>query len=255
MIRLGDRTTRDLDTRPIVLVPLGSLEQHGPHLPLDTDTTIAVAVAERVARARNGDVVVAPPVAYGSSGEHAGFAGTLSIGQEALELVVVELGRSADPAWHRHLVLVCGHGGNAAPLQRAVRTLVGEGRPVSAWFLPAPPGGDAHAGHTETSAMLALDPERVLAERAEPGARRPIGELMDDLRRGGVAAVAANGILGDPTGASAAEGEAIVAEWVAALERHLEQVGASASTPYATTPHASAPDAATPGDRAPEGPR
>ena len=78
----------------VLAVPVGSTEQHGPHLPLSTDTDIAVALVERLA-ARRHDVVAAPAVAYGSSGEHAGFAGTLSIGREATELLLVELGRSA----------------------------------------------------------------------------------------------------------------------------------------------------------------
>src|SRR4051794_39471729 len=79
----------------LLVLPLGSTEQHGPHLPFSTDTDIAVALAERLASTSPG-VVVAPPLPYGSSGEHAGFAGTLSIGAAALEHVVVELVRSAD---------------------------------------------------------------------------------------------------------------------------------------------------------------
>src|SRR5439155_14833326 len=75
--------------RSILVVPLGSTEQHGPHLPLGTDSAVAVALAERLASARP-DVVVAPALPYGSAGEHAAFPGTLSIGAAALELVVVE---------------------------------------------------------------------------------------------------------------------------------------------------------------------
>src|SRR5204863_3759592 len=138
----------------LLMVPLGSTEQHGPHLPFTTDADIATALAERVA-ARRDDVIVAPALAYGSSGEHAGFAGTLSIGAAALELVVVELVRSADA--FAGVVLVSGHGGNAAPLAAAVATLEGEGRRVLAWS-PRVEGGDAHAGRTETSMMLALGP-------------------------------------------------------------------------------------------------
>ena len=107
----------------IVLVPLGSCEQHGPHLPFDTDTRIAVAVASAVADERD-DVLLAPPLAYGSSGEHQAFTGTLSIGAEALVHVLVELGRSAFPEgrWpHRSLVFVNGHGGNTAAVRAAVR--------------------------------------------------------------------------------------------------------------------------------------
>ena len=102
--------------------------------------------------------VVAPPVAYGASGEHHGFAGTLSIGRSATELVLLELGRSATETFER-IVLVSSHGGNAEPVARAARRLRHEGRAVMSW---APRfAGDAHAGRAETSIMLALDPARV----------------------------------------------------------------------------------------------
>jgi creatinine amidohydrolase len=191
----------------ILAVPLGSTEQHGPHLPLATDTIVAVALAERLAAAR-ADVVVAPALPYGSSGEHAGFAGTLSIGQAALETVVVELVRSADA--FAGVVLVSGHAGNAEPLDRAVARLRDEGRRALAW-LPRVAGGDAHAGRTETSLLLALAPDAVRLGAVEAGNTRPLAELMPELRAGGVAAVVPNGVLGDPAGASAAEGEALLA--------------------------------------------
>ena len=114
----------------VLAVPLGSTEQHGPHLPLSTDTEIATAMALRLAAARP-EVVVAPAVAYGASGEHAGFPGTLSIGQDALELMLLELGRSADG--FAATVFVSAHGGNAGPLARAVARLRAEGRVVAAW--------------------------------------------------------------------------------------------------------------------------
>lgn len=109
------------------MIPLGSTEQHGPHLPLDTDTRIATAVARR-ARARLGDGwLVAPAIAYGASGEHQSFAGTISLGTEALTLLLVEYGRSAG-TWARRLVFVNGHGGNVAALGAAVARLRAEGR-------------------------------------------------------------------------------------------------------------------------------
>jgi len=206
--RLGDATWSELDgdaARLILAVPVGSTEQHGPHLPLSTDTDIAVAVCERVA-ARRPDVLVAPPIAYGSSGEHAGFAGTLSIGQAALEMVIVELVRSADA--FAGVVLVCAHGGNAEPVGRAVTTLQEEGRRVVAWVPHA--YEDAHAGRSETSMLLALDATRVRIEAAQPGATEPLPELMGALRTGGVRAVSPNGVLGDPTDASADEGRALL---------------------------------------------
>ena len=130
--------------------------------------------------------MVAPPLAYGSSGEHQGFAGTLSIGRDATELVLVELGRSASVdfatggRWSRT------HGGNAGPPwagpwpgwpPRGVRCRPGH----------PPWAGDLHAGRTETSLMLAIAPERVRLERAETGDPRPHRhELLPAPATGGV---------------------------------------------------------------------
>src|SRR3954454_19076570 len=106
---LGEATWNTVAT-PLLAVPVGSCEQHGPHLPLDTDTRIAVHLAEALGHGRP-DVVVAPAGAVGASGEHAGFPGTLSIGTAALTTVLIELIRSADH--FAGVVLVNGHGGNA----------------------------------------------------------------------------------------------------------------------------------------------
>jgi len=209
--------------RTLVAIPLGSCEQHGPHLPLDTDTRIAVALADALAATRPG-VVVAPPVSYGASGEHAGFDGTLSIGLDALTSVLVELVRSADA--FAGVVLVNGHGGNAEAVQRAVATATQEGRQVLAWSPTAAASGpatDAHAGRTETSVLLALAPSTVRIELAQPGATAPLSELLPALRTEGVRAVAPNGVLGDPAGASATEGAEVLRclseDLVAAVER------------------------------------
>jgi creatinine amidohydrolase len=190
----------------ILLVPLGSTEQHGPHLPLTTDTDIALAIATGAAR-RLDRLVVAPSLAYGSSGEHQGFAGTLSIGRDATELVLVELARSATVDFER-VVMVCAHGGNSVPLGRALNLLTAEGRPVTAWSPPW--SGDLHAGRTETSVMLAIAPTRVRMGQAEVGDPRPIDTLLPLLRRQGVRGISANGVLGDPTGASTDEGHRLL---------------------------------------------
>lgn len=201
-----------------LLVPLGACEQHGPHLPLDTDARVAVAVAATVA-AGDDALLVAPPLAYGASGEHEGFPGTLSIGHEALRAVLVELGRSAF-RWASRLVFVNGHGGNLPTVPDAVAQLRREGRDA-AWWPCVVAAGDAHAGRTETSILLALDPAAVRREAAEPGATAPLAELLPALRAGGVAAVSPNGVLGDPSGATAVEGAHLLAEMTGALRARL----------------------------------
>jgi len=138
----------------------------------------------------------------------------VSIGAAALETVVVELGRSADP--FAGVLFVSGHGGNAEPLAAAVATLQAEGRNVLVWA-PRVPGGDAHAGRTETSLLLALAPDSVRLTAAEAGDLRPLASVIGELRRGGVAAVSGNGVLGDPTGATAEEGASLLADLAADL--------------------------------------
>ena len=203
----------------ILAIPLGSTEQHGPHLPLSTDTDIAVALSRRLASERS-DVLVGPEIAYGSSGEHAGFAGTISIGQAALELLLVELGRSACETFE-HLLLVSAHGGNASAVTRAVETLRYEGRDVSV-FMPRWQG-DPHAGHPETALQLAISPALVRPELAEVGDLRPLSKTLPLLRAGGVRAVSANGVLGDPRGATALAGSVLLEEMTASLVSHVER--------------------------------
>ena len=207
-----------MDRVTALLVPLGSTEQHGPHLPLDTDTQIAVAIADAAA-ARAEGVVVSDPLPFGSSGEHAGFAGTLSIGTGALRLVLVELVRSID--WADRVVFVNGHGGNHEGVRLAVEQLVVEGHRVESWS-PHIPDGDAHAGYSETSLMLAVAADRVRIDLAEPGTTTPLAEMMPQLREGGVRSVSPNGVLGDPTGASVEHGERLLASLVDALVKVLE---------------------------------
>ena len=193
--------------RQLLVVPVGSLEQHGPHLPLDTDTRIAVAVARRACGGRAG-VALAPPLPVGASGEHSAFPGTLSIGSEALASCLIELGRHASLHWPA-LLLVNGHGGNVPAVEAAVARLRYEGRACLAWHA-ALPEGDPHAGRSETSIMLALAPGAVRLDAAERGDVRPLERILPLLREQGVRAVSANGVLGDPVGASAAEGERLL---------------------------------------------
>jgi mycofactocin system creatininase family protein len=215
---LGKSRSKQLEgTSPAVVVAVGSTEQHGPHLPLDTDTRIAAAVAhaavaDLAATGYPAPLVVAPEIAYGASGEHQSFAGTVSIGTFALEQVLLEFGRSACE-WANRLLFVNGHGGNVAALRSAVACLRAEGRDAG-WCSCWVPGGDAHAGHTETSILLHLSPEEVCIDQRRAGNVAPLAELMPAMRRGGIAAVSEVGVLGDPTTASAAEGARLFTEMV-----------------------------------------
>lgn len=237
--RLGPMTSEELAERAatVLLVPLGATEQHGPHLPLHTDTVLASVWADAVAKSlteRGLEVVVAPALPYGSSGEHQSFPGTLSIGHEALHLVLVELTRSAAAGFER-VVFLSGHAGNLEPVERAVRQLVAEGHDVlhfvPSW--PEPTDGligtpiDAHAGRTETSLMLHLQPAQVRTDRLAPGDRRPLSETLPILRAGGVSAVSVSGVLGDPTTASADEGVRLLAALVDATVEALISSGDS----------------------------
>jgi creatinine amidohydrolase len=233
----------------VLVVPVGSLEQHGAHLPLDTDTRIAAAVAERACAGLDG-VGLAPAIAIGASGEHADFPGTLSVGHVALSTLLVELGRHASLHWPA-MLLVNGHGGNVGAISDAQGKLRAEGRDCHTWHAGVRPsmlaaaraGGagnegrdgqpdaalvlDAHAGRVETSLMLALAPGDVRLDAAAAGETRPLSEIMSDLRTGGVRQVSPNGVLGDPAGASAAEGEILLGLLVADLAATLGRLTAA----------------------------
>jgi creatinine amidohydrolase len=200
-MELGAMTWTDVDD-PIVVVPVGSCEQHGPHLPLHTDRLVASALADDLAARRN-DCVVAPPITISASGEHGGFPGTLSIGTDLMAEVIVEIARSAG-VWARRIVFVNGHGGNAAAMQRASAVFEHERRDVLIWW-PQEPGADPHAGHTETSLMLVLAPDEVRVALWEAGPIPPMAELV----RHGVRELSPNGVLGDPSTATADAGAAI----------------------------------------------
>lgn len=221
--KLGRATASQLGTAsPTLVIPVGATEQHGPHLPLDTDCVIAAAVADAaVDRLPAGDHLLAPTINYGASGEHEGFAGTVSIGTVALCSLLVEYGRSA-LRWAGRLAFVNGHGGNVSALRQACATLRAEGRDAG-WCACWTPDADAHAGHTETSLLLHLSPAAVRVQEWQPGNLAPLAELMPRMRRGGLLAVSEVGVLGDPTTASAAAGERIFADMVDGCVRAIER--------------------------------
>ncbi|MET9387114.1 mycofactocin biosynthesis peptidyl-dipeptidase MftE [Streptomyces sp. NPDC002928] len=206
----------------LVLVPVGSTEQHGPHLPLGTDSVIAETVARRTARQLTHEhVLLAPCITYGASGEHAGFPGTVSIGHEALHVLLVETVRSLS-LWAGRVVFVNGHGGNVATLDAALCQLRDEGHDV-AWLGCEIPGGDAHAGRSETSVMLHLAPDDVRLPAAVAGDTRPLAVVLPELMAHGIRAVSPSGVLGDPAGATAEEGRALLRAMVSAAVRLITE--------------------------------
>ena len=222
MTRLGSLTTGEAGERSgsTLLIPLGSIEQHGPHLPLDTDVVIAEAIAAGVVAAAPDAFVLGPTIAVGAAGEHEGFAGTLSIGNDARASMLVELRRGLGPEFPV-LAVVNAHGGNVEALTAARDLSTAEGRELRAWTIHTD-GADAHAGRTETSLMLAIAPGAVRVDRMEAGATAPLRELLPELRADGVAGVSPSGVLGDPTGASAEEGAEVLVELIGAARRALD---------------------------------
>jgi creatinine amidohydrolase len=159
----------------IVVLPLGSFEQHGPHLPLTTDTDIVTAVAHGVERQRPAKVLCLPTLWPGHSTHHLHFPGTLSVSQMPYIQLVLELCRSVVKLGARKVFLLNGHGGNEVPVRAALRELKTEFPKVqfvfaSYWALAATTigqvresgtGGLNHACEMETSIMLHLWPDRV----------------------------------------------------------------------------------------------
>ena len=233
----------------VALVPIGATEQHGPHLPVTTDTAVAAAFATAAA-ARVGDEVATwllPALPFGFSPEHAGRAGTIGLSAETLLAVADDIGRGVAASGIRRLLFVNGHGGNPELLHVACRQLR-ERRGLAAFAVHVPglplPAElaegvttgdlDAHAGHYETSVLLALDPASVDmdAARADGVAEvtaaaasptRPFGAVsvpwhVDDL--------SASGVIGDPTTADAAWGERAFAAQAASLADIVRAVAA-----------------------------
>lgn len=210
-----------IDARPIVIVPVGSWEQHGPHLPFDTDTVIAAELVRRVVASLTSIALFpVPPVAFSSSGEHADFAGTISIGGDTTSRVLVEIVRSCD--WADGVVFVNGHGGNAGAIRDALNVVTAEGRRATSWSPTSSDPTDTHAGHDETSVMLLLDPSRVRMDRAAKGSEAALGTIIETLRSDGIRAVSENGILGDPTRANAIHGVSLLESWADSLKNHIE---------------------------------
>jgi creatinine amidohydrolase len=194
-------------------------------LPLDTDTIIidsVVTQAMRDSQINSYEFMIAPTIAISASDEHAGFPGTLSTGTEALVQSVVAICRSA--SWSLGVCIINGHGGNADALPRISSALTYEKITHSIWSLPSYDGADMHAGHTETSVMLHIAPNKVHADRIERGTVGDASALVAQMRTSGVAGVSGNGVLGDPTTATSEHGIAVMNLYSSSLASHLATI-------------------------------
>ncbi len=236
--RLDDCTWRDIEglvTRGCrtAVLPLGSTEQHGPHLPLGTDTRIGDALAERLCAAV-GDAIACPALPVGCAGEHLAFPGTLHLEPSTLAGVLRDTIRALGRHGITRVFVFSAHGGNVAPLRAMLPGLQADCAPVAvAAFLeldglmaalqavgaaagvPAAEAGH-HAGEVETSIVLALDATRVRSGALAPGlvidTDDPQSLFYPDLR-----ANAAEGVVGDPRRAETARGLRYLRVWVELL--------------------------------------
>ncbi|CAO5155773.1 creatinine amidohydrolase [Frankia sp. AiPs1] len=234
----------ELSPQAVAVLPIGSIEQHGPHLPVNTDLVVAEALA-RDAVAVFGDACdlwLLPTLAYSKSNEHAWSPGTMWLSATTLLAVLDDLARCLATTAVRRLVFLNGHGGNSALLQvaaRDVRLAHGLRTFVMHPSLPADHGGTSpatelgmgiHAGIDETSLLLHLQPDLVrldLAVRSVPeqiadyhrvrfGGPVSFGWLSDDF--------GTNGTIGDPTGATAERGRQLYAAMLATAGESLAEI-------------------------------
>lgn len=235
---LGEMTWPEARARfkevDVALLPVGAIEQHGPHLPLDTDAFDAEYLANAVANAcSDPKPVVLPMIPYGVSYHHDEFSGTISIGNDTLARMVYEIGMSAARNGVTKLVIINGHGGNEPSLNFAAQQInrdahifvcvdTGETSDVDVYSMIETPN-DVHAGEIETSTSLALRPELVHMERAEKLVPKFSSRYLDFTSKRGISwyaftkRISQSGVMGDPTKASAEKGRKM---WEV-MTRHL----------------------------------
>jgi creatinine amidohydrolase len=222
-----------------VVVTFGSTEQHGLHLPLGTDAIWGEALGGRVVRAL-GNALLAPGLPIGCSEHHMDFAGSLTLSQDTFRQVVADLCRSLAHHGFSHIVLIPTHGGNFAPLAKAVEAIrpelsevnliaftdlmgfmdeifrVGKAHQVT------PEKAGAHSGEFETSLMLTVRPDLVAMDAAQPGYTGDQLGIAAVVFEKGFRAATENGVLGDPRDASAANGQAYMNAMTDLLVRYIE---------------------------------
>lgn len=204
-----------------VIIPVGSMEQHGPHLPVSTDALIAAHVAELVAK--KVGALVLPAVAYGVSFEHAPM---FNVSLRGLTLASVLSDMCASLAGHgvRQVIIINGHHGNIGALKRVKGIKGASVHVIHYWRHMGQELG--HAGDAETSMVLAIAPELVDMRKAVPGARRPTKKEYARVagRPGSFVRVTGNGVWGDPRKASAKKGQQLLKKITANLATTISEL-------------------------------
>ena len=208
---------------PVVILPVASLEQHGQHLPVETDTVLGDTIARRSAAAivaRGGQALVLPAIWTGLSEHHMSFGGTITLDHAAFAGLIEGVVRSVLRHGFRRIVLLNAHGGN----ENALRSITDEltpklGVPIvqfTYWYAAAAAiaaileqqTGLTHACEAETSMMLAARPDLVATARIPPAGANQAAEAPPGVYRWrAIGARTASGSLGAPEAASAAKGE------------------------------------------------
>lgn len=176
----ADQLPALVNDETVALLPVGAIEQHGPHLPLSVDATLAEGMAlEAARRVRNATVLVLPTVSVAKSDEHAGFPGVLSLDASTLQAVLTQIGESVAQSGVRRLVFLNAHGGNVPVLQIVARALRLKAQMLcvsAGWMSMGYPAGllpeneardGIHGGFVETAAMLHFRSDLVAMERAK----------------------------------------------------------------------------------------
>jgi creatinine amidohydrolase len=212
----------------VAVLPVGSLEQHGSHLPLTTDTVVAATVAARIADAH--PVRLLPPVTFSCSHEHAAWPGTVSLSATTLAAVVRDVGASLHRDGVRSLVLVNGHGGNyvlgnvvqeasLGPLRMALFPQLHDWSAARAEAgVVTSDDADMHAGELETSILLHFHPHLVRPHYAQADHD---AEHRPHLLSRGLQEYSESGVVGRPSLASAEKGSAVVRSLVSSFADYL----------------------------------
>jgi len=235
--------------QPVVLLPFGTIEDHGPHLPINTDNVIVEAICLEAARRAAGDVLVMPLVAYGLDEHHMDFPGTVSVDIQTLLTYVADVASSVARHGFTHVLIVNGHGSNEPIADLAARRVVLEtgaicgamspnaaidptlAEPVFSEMRQSAPGGVSHAGEYETAMMLHLRPDLVHMDRAV----RELGQIKLDYFNWDYpepsilswqdwwSRMSESGVCGDPTVATAEFGQALFEQTVENFVRFVRE--------------------------------